>query len=779
MARMNEDDLLKRLQDEESKAVQFTATLSTERSALARGYYRQPYGDEEAGWSSIVTGEMQETVEWILPDLLDMFVSSDNAVEYEPTRAGEQKDAEDATHAANHVFYRQNSGFLVLHEAFKDALMVRLGVLHWRKETERFVEKHAFQGATATDVAVMLTSASRDAEIDEDSIEQVGVSPMGEPLLSGTIRVPGERKKIIVEALDPNHVHVPETWTSPLLDRCPYVMRDVLVTLSDCKQMGLKIDAEELASSAQPVSNEGGIDQRYRDRMGRRDTIERDQAGVNAEDESQTQGWLRFEWVLADFDGDGIAERRCIIRTEREILANDECNGVPIAIGAPILAPHHWDGLAVTDAVADLQEIKTQLARGIINNAYGSQNPRKVVLEDNMGAPVVNIDDLLDGRHGGIIRTRNMQGLQLEQTPFVGNQMLPLMDHVDQWVEKRTGVSRLAQGIDPNVLRSDRTAFETAQLTNAAAKRIKLIARVLAEVLVKPMFKGVLQLLTEGDMQPLFFKLNGRFVELDPNDWSDQYEIVSHVGTGTGDVDKQLAGLREIEAKQLGLAKSPLAFMVKPHQIYANLKQQARLLGHKNVQDYFVEPAPDAPMPTPPPPPPDPAIVTAQIRAQADKENRIIEAHVEAQREQWKARTEAQRQQNEFQLQATNDLRDAAREDAIAQRAHDLALARLAVERESDIRRNATSVVVARITHPGELPEGVGIDPATGEVFEKPDLAALVSDELQAIKQRATAPKTMLRDDNGEPYGYEQAGERWIYTRDEAGRITGAEPETA
>ena len=117
MAKMTGDTLLKHLQSNEDDAAQYVEAIGASRLASMREYYREPYpGDAELdGWSQIVTSEVQDTVEWILPELLDVFTTSDEAVVFEPSKQEDVAGAEQATDACNYVFYKQNNGFLTLY----------------------------------------------------------------------------------------------------------------------------------------------------------------------------------------------------------------------------------------------------------------------------------------------------------------------------------------------------------------------------------------------------------------------------------------------------------------------------------------------------------------------------------------------------------------------------------------------------------------------------------------------------------------------------------------
>lgn len=694
MAKMEEDTLLQILQAQESLSSQFVmGTLAHERRESQREFYRAPYGNEEDGWSSIVTSETQDTVEWILPDLLDMFLSTEDAVVFDPTEEADAKGAEEATQAVNYVFHKQNNGFLTLYTAFKDALIVKNCAIHWRKETVRSRRKIRVQQWSPEQLA--MTLQEDDDIIDVEQAQQPLIDPTtGQPalgldgapmlqtLISGTISRPEERQRIRVEAFQPDDLLIARDWTSPLLDECPYVARVMEVTWSDLKEMGLTkgIEVRDLAASTQPFIGEA--DDMREGRRGLADDDFRRDNELERDDESLTRGYLRIEWVLVDWDGDGIAERREIFRLHSKVLSNEECDEVPIATGSPILVQHRWDGMSMVEVMSDLQKLKTEMTRAVVNNATLANNPRKTLLLDANGAPLANIDDVLDGRPGGMVRVHRADALGTDITPFVGGQALGVMEYFDQMGEKRTGVSKMQQGVDPNALRTDRTAYEAGQLNNAAKARIKLIARVMAETVVKPVFRGILRLLTSGGMDPLTFRMGKEFVKLDPNEWRDSYDMTSNVGLGTGDTEKQIAALDSIGQTQMGMAQSPMGQMfVTPQQLFQTQSRKIKLLGFKNVSDFITDPGPDAKLPQPPPPPPDPKIQVEQMRLQAEQ----MRFQAESQQEFAKTKLEDERKQRELQaqneLQSRNDERDAQRALLEAQYRSQLDNDRLAFDR--------------------------------------------------------------------------------------------------
>lgn len=785
MAKMKEDTLLNLLQRYEDEASEYTfGALRTSRERAYKDYFQQPYGNEEEGWSQLVTSDVQDTVEWVLPDLLDQFLSTDKVVEFEPTRAADKNGAEQATDTCNYVFLKQNNGFLILYTAFKDALIAKNSATHWFKQTYTQVEKQPLRGVPELQIRYL---ESEGWERPKDSeIEALGPQPiqqpdgsviMSEPLFNVLMTRQVEKTRIKVETFEPERLHIQRYWASPLLDDCPYVCREMPVTLSDIKEMGIKgVTAEDLAASDRDGSAIDDIARRSRQDEPGQYYLDSRSNEVETDDESQTVGWLRIEWVLADRDGDGIAERLEVKRLADKILSVEECSQVPIATGSPILVAHQWDGMSVAETVADLQRLRTELMRQTVNNATLANNPRTTVMTDAQGAPLANIDDLLDGRPGAILRQSRMDAIGTQATPFVGGAMFTMMEYIDQMREQRTGITKQQQGMDPNSLRTDRTAQEVVLTANAARQRVKLIARIFAETLVKPIFKGILRLLTEGDMKPIAYRLREQFVEFDPNEWADEYDMTCNVGLGTGDRDQMLAMLNRTFQTQMGLMQTPVgAAMVTPTQIYNTQAKMLDITGCKNVGDYFTQPPP-GPLPPPPPAQPPYQVQIEQMRQQGEAQKVQFETQADMQRFQIEQQGKLQAVQMQYEKEAQNDKRDFQKWQWEAESKERIELAKIQAKRESDIESNRTSIITARIAHPETQLTDLDIDPLTGETFQKPDPLPLLLNAVGQIAAQQNAPKIIIRDPlTNKVVGVQQGDVVQQVVRDASGQVVGVQ----
>ena len=653
MAKMDDSDLLKHLQANEEDSAEYIDLIGATRLKAMREYYREPYpGDEELdGWSTIVTSEVADAVESMLPGLVDTFTSSDEAVVFEPTKPEDVEGAAQATDACNYVFYKQNNGFLILYTAIKDALIAQNCAVMWSKVSETVRDVQEVQSAPIEALA-MLEQQGFEIEAatpvpQPPTMDQMGMPVEAPPLFSARVSKKVEKKSIRVEAFPPEQLRVKRGWTTPLLKDCPYVARDMEVTLSDIKQMGFKgVTAADLRASDDPTPL--GQDEDYRRSRTQGSTRAEDDT-VDNEDDSLATGWLRIEYVLVDYDGDGIAERRVIHRLESKILSNEETDHVQIATASPIINTHRWDGQAVADISSEIQLLKTDLTRGLVNASNLAVNPRKTVLTDAQGAPYANIDDLMDFRIGGLVRQSRADSIGMEPTPFNPSQALPVLSYVDSMLEKRIGYSSNQAGMDGDSLKPGRTATEVSIQSNAAQQRVKLIARIFAEVLVKPIFQGILKLLTSGEMEPLAFKLRGQFVQYDPNEWRDGYDMTINVGLGTGDKAQQISFFNGLLERQMGIAQSPFGqIMITPDNIYNTLAKLVELGGQKNVGDFIGDPQ-GKPLPQPGPPP---QLQIEQMKLQANQQGEQAKLQAQAQTKQMEMQYQMQTDELQRQLQA-------------------------------------------------------------------------------------------------------------------------------
>ena len=102
--------------------------LSTEREESYRYYRGKALGNEREGRSKVVSSDVMDAVEWIMPSLMRIYFSSD-IVSCEPIGEEDTEAAERVAALLNYQFLRRGNGFTAAYKWFKDALVYGLGVL--------------------------------------------------------------------------------------------------------------------------------------------------------------------------------------------------------------------------------------------------------------------------------------------------------------------------------------------------------------------------------------------------------------------------------------------------------------------------------------------------------------------------------------------------------------------------------------------------------------------------------------------------------------------------
>jgi hypothetical protein len=351
-------------------------------------------------------------------------------------------------------------------------------------------------------------------------------------------------------------------------------------------------------------------------------------------------------YVRMDYEGQGRASLYQVITggDQGEILRKDgrECvtpfDAIPFATTTPVPMTHRFFGRSIADLVMPLQREKTALKRGALDNLYLHNNPRVEVAESNAGPNT--LDDLLVSRPGGVVRTKTAGGLNWQVVPDITTSIYPMLQYIDAELETRTGLSKQSQGIDADALQNQ-SATAVAQVFSASQMRVKLIARIMAEG-VRDIFTLLHGTIRKHGQQQQTVRLRSAWVNVDPRNWKTRDDMTIDVGLGSGGRAQQFAQTMAIANVQKQLVAGGKANLVGDRELYNTAAELTRIMGHKNPDRFFCDPAavdprtgqPLHPAPPPPAAPPDPKLLAAQARAQTDQAAAAHKAQMEQQRAQ-------------------------------------------------------------------------------------------------------------------------------------------------
>jgi hypothetical protein len=627
-----------------------------ERQKALEYYLRRPYGNEVEGKSQIVTGEVAEAVDGALPQLIRVFTSSDSVVEFTPEHAGDQELADAATTYVNHVFYKDNDGFEILHNWFKDALLEKNGVVkvYWDDETN--ITKEEYKGLTDDEFALIMQDQEVDIVSHEEVIQQeTNIDPItGQTVMHNVVNHNVKVRKTVrngtvrVENIPPEEFIISKRARN--IQETPFCAHRKMLTRSELIAMGFDPNIVEGLTTADALEYSPERIARY--------TRGEQPTDMMSQDHSMQLVEVYECYIKVDYNDDGVAELRRIFYASNEILSDEDCDYIPFHSLCPLPIPHKFFGNSLADRTMDLQLIKSTVTRQILDNLYLTNNARVVAVEGQ-----VNYDDLLTSTAGGVIRAKNINAVQQLNVANSAGQAFPMLEYLDQVQAKRTGVSDAQQGLSPDILQNA-TATAVATMSNAANAKLELIARIFAETGVKSLFQSIFRLLCKYQVQSRTLMINRKEVTFNPREWSEQYSISINVGLGTGSRGEQLATMQMILGKQEQILQgyglnNPLVTL---KQYRDTLAKFIHMAGFKDASTFLNDITTEQAqmLAQQDQPKVDPSVQAAQEIAQVEREKAQLKsqtemAKLELERQQMEldnARKQLELQMQEFKIQA-------------------------------------------------------------------------------------------------------------------------------
>ena len=608
---MSEDELQTAVRSYISDAIQYIDDDISPIRAESTKYYRGDlFGNEVDGRSQVVSRDVRDSVQAVLPSMMRVFFGSEKAVEFVPRNANDVAMAEQATDYVNFILNVDNNGLEMFYSVFKDALVNRGGFVRWWWDDSIEIQTHNFEGLDEGALGLILQEEGVEA-VSVEGRPAPGIPPeqaqqmeaQGQPppqVYDVEIRRSRKRNKIKIETMPPEEFFVDAAATS--LDDAMVVGHRTMATVSDLVALGY--DREMLDDHLSDEFAFVDSDEywaRYADSEG--------PGPVSAYERKRV---LYTEaWCYIDYDGDGIAELRrvCTVGNNYEVVNNEPADSIPFAMFACDPEPHVFFGSDIADLTKDIQKIKSAVLRGMLDSLSFALYPRTGVVEG-----MVNIDDVMNPEVGSIIRMRQPGMVQQLDVPFLGKDAFPMIQYLDNMKEARTGQTAASQGLDPDVLQSTTRAAVTATI-RGAEQHLEMMARLFADSF-KRMFKGVLKLVITHQDRERIVRLRDEWVPIDPRVWDSNMDCSVNVGLGVGMIDERLAVLNNIVTRQTEAMEKmgPNNPLVGLGQIRNTLAKMLEISGYPDSNQFFKQVPLDYEPPPPEPPKPSPEELLAQAQ---------------------------------------------------------------------------------------------------------------------------------------------------------------------
>lgn len=645
------DAILKQL---EERAKDYVRNKIMHRATKCQEYFfAQPVGDfavTGVGHSDYVDTSVADAVRWIECPLVEAFCGTQKIVDFMASNGHKMRSAEMLNAMVNKV-WQENDGYEVMRTWINDALITPGGVIkiYWKPNTEQRVERYPALSDIEFGILAMAADAgeceiashtvyqNRDSEQLAALQQVMGAADPSMPQISQTLhdvkvvyRPDSKKGKVCIE-----NIPLEEFYVDPTARRIKdarYAAHARYMTISDVR--GTFNVEDELLATIEDREDDPRLTEMYlaRNRMDQANAFD---FGYADQDPSMREVLVVEAYLLMDYDGDGVAEWRKIVKAGNTVLSNEPCDGNPFCVMSSVPIPHTLFGLSVAELAISIQKQNTNLMRSMIDNVSYGANAALWVKTD-----AVDVSHLLEIGPGSVIPVmeENAIGVVPNSSGDVAavRQMLELLDTIKQ---ERTGVQKLTRGSDADVVNETATGY--LEMTDRSEQRTKLIARHFAETGVKPAALRIKALLAQYQDELMQVRVNGQTMEADPLDAHHNYDMDVQVGLGTGDKSRTLGALQQILNLQMQAMQMNTG-MADLNLIYNTAERIVSALGVANVAQFVHKPP--TPMPQTPPPQMSPdmqaALQIEQVKAQAAQQKQERQAQLDAMRIQAQAQND-------------------------------------------------------------------------------------------------------------------------------------------
>ena len=657
MTKMDDREIIAIIDEELSTAIGNTDDFSSFQADTldyymgnATGYLSPPDVD---GRSSVVDKTLMEAIDWIMPSFMRLFCGSDQVVRFEADSEQDEKGANDASQFVNHVVHEQNNGFVLLHDAIKNALLQRVGIIKVYAEEASDIRVERYENISQFELMSLK---------DDKRCEIVDIQQVDEQLFNVKVKVETSKNEYRLEGVPPEEFRMNNDARS--IETARFVAHEVQRTKSELRSMGLpKAKVDELNDD----------DSAWTDSyvQAKRSTVsDGTYYDDNQREDSEKTIKLTEAYLRLDVDGDGISEYRRIVKCGNVVLVNEEVDEHPFTMFSCILMPYQAVGLSLYDFLADIVQIKTVLTRQMLDNVYLANNQRTELVEGQ-----VNLDDILNPRPGGVVRVKQPGMIRDITTPFIADSAMNMLGYFGKVADTRSGATAFNAGLGGTSLKGTSIGSEGYQdMANGAMQRVELMARCFAETGIRRLWKLVLKLVTQHQDRPAQMKVNGRWMQVDPREWKDQYRMSISVGMVAASRQQQIANMQTVLQLQEMAAPYGLA---DEQNVFNALTRLVENMGYRDSTQFFQMPDPNA---EPKEDQPPEAVMIAQMKTQADQQTAQMTAQLNQQTEQAKQNAQSQQASEQMKMDLARDEIKTNNEKELAQYKADLDY-RLAIEK--------------------------------------------------------------------------------------------------
>ena len=551
------------------------ALQENHREALD-SYYGRNKPKKTDGLSGAVSQDVADMMEAVVAQVLPAF-DFDEVAKWIATGANDVDQARVETIVCNDYIRHRNNGYTVIQEAIRNCLLLRNGILKVWPEERVVVTSRRYKGLDALELenATAPTAPEQTTEVTTQDTNEDGTVDV-------TVKKTTRFRRLAIASTDPVNFLLTEEYDSIDLQGAPMCGERYFLTVSDLVERGI---SKTKLSKLPSTETDSHIASRARDRGEASNPVLLDHG-----DPAMRMIECFELYMLIDFDGDGIAERRRILyaggTSGGTVLQNAPAARVPYATGTGFLQPQRWIGMSLYDKLKEVEEIKTETLRQYLDNMAFSNNAEVIVVD---GA--VEIEDLKARRPGGINRVDDIAAVRELVVSDLGPSSLAMLHYMDEVRAERAG-SSLELSSTPAFVAGDNTASGIERQFSSKEALARLMTRTIAETMIRQTFLLIHDVLITDFPNRAEQEIGSQFVAYSPGDWSYRDKLMITAGMSFSERTERRAALESVLIQQEKLHGAGLGggILTDLQTYHDTLLDWTSAGGVSNARRYWVDP---------------------------------------------------------------------------------------------------------------------------------------------------------------------------------------------
>lgn len=522
-----------------------------------------------------VSRDVKTTVDWMMPSLMEVFTGSDSPVDIIGVNVEDDYKAVKLQQLVTYFVTRKNNFFSFMYNFARDGMVLNFGVakVYWLREEEAVPMEVLANPAILQDMAQRVQAGKMQV------LQITPVSPTGDIThvvfndIRAKINIP------VLENMSPSELRfTPEARD---LHEAKFVAHRKIVTgdyLRRKENEGIyqNVDAALTKGSEETHS---AFEYKYNTHL------QNVRGKLSDGDNASKEVALYEAYLKVDYNDDGIYED-VIVHAVGDTPLKIQDNAMklpPFFLFSPEYNPHTvFSEESLTDTLEQLQDLKTALIRQVIINVAKNNMPQQLVSEEN-----VDMDALQSGDEFVPVRGDPRMAVIGIPPVDISGAAMDLVNYAQNEVESQSGSTRYNQGLDSNSL--NRTATGITAVLGMADKKIKLIARILAETAWIPIVKYLILLCQRYMDDEQVIRLTNENVSVRREELNIDYDLIVNVGQGAGTREAQIQYLM-ILMQQL-YPKLEQIGIVNEVSWYNISKELLENMGIRSTMKFMVDPA--------------------------------------------------------------------------------------------------------------------------------------------------------------------------------------------